>query len=536
MNKKYFFISLFLFLTSGFMLEAQIENVKVKSGPENKRTMRLNFAYSIPVGAVNGQYYGQLVPWGQVMANTTATDKYKLYQLTPALDLETYEVLEPRQDKMDTEFEFIVAMKNKLWLFVSFQNQKLKKNILLCRPVNSKTLLPEGELKPVVEIDYSKTNKYNSAMYNYSFSPDSTKLLLRYGMLDKDQAYISFGFTVVDDKMNVLWKLENNLPAASENKTYAFDQFSINNQGDIFLLCKVFDSKREFKASDRYKSNPFVSRRQQQPNYSWVLFSFREKGSKNNEYPLEIQGKFIRSLQIGNRADGDLICAGLYGGPQNLSVTGTCSFILKNNIDAEIKPASAEFSFKTISKGIDDNDLPELTKYYKQGDEFEDYLYKVKNILFAEDGRFWLVAEQYRQRVQNSNGAITQVQDNDGVYVTGFSPDGSIIWSDKLSKDQITKDLEVLFSGIFVHAMNDKLYVLYNELPVNAINMIQYKKSSLMITEYDNKGTEKTKPLLNIDQSEVIICPEFSCKMADNRLILFGYKGTLKYRFFEVDF
>jgi hypothetical protein len=511
--------------------QSTIDKIKCIQGPEDDRTTKLNFVYADAVGCTGGQFYGRLVPWGQVMTSTTATHKYKLFCLNKTLNLNKYQVMEPKQDKMPTEYEFMVMMKGQLYLCVSFQNQKLKKTILLARPINNKTLQPEGSLEAVAEVDYSKYNKYRATFFNYYYSPDSSRLLLRYGMVNNDNMLLSYGFNVLDEKMKIIWGLDNQLPA-TKDKVYGFDQFAVSNEGDVYLLCKMFDSKKEFKASDRYKSNPFVSKREQQPNFSYILFKMSRNSETRGEYNLVLDKNFVRSLSLGISGSGKVVAAGLYGTGNNLSTVGCCSFILGDQYPNGMKVSNSLFDFEILTKGMGEKDRKSLKKYYDAKEEFEDYLYSQKDILFRSDGGFWMTSEQVRKRIKNDG---TYVNNNDAVFVVSYSGEGEILWMNKLWKEQQTKDVNLVHAGIFTHASGDNLYLIYNVLQ-EFMGELRMKDCSAWVAEYNASGEEKVLELLTYEKSEVVLCPSYAGYRDKNNIVFYGMKGLRRFKFVEFSF
>jgi len=511
-----------LFLSSFVFGQISIDQIQIRQGPLLKRNFKLNFVYQTPLGASLGNMFGLFVPYGQVMESSTGTDKYKLFRVTDELNQGPYQTMEPEQGGMDTEYEFVLMIKDQLWLFVSFKNQKLNKTFLLSRPININTLKPEGELKPVCEVDYSRFSKYRTTKFNYEFSPDSSKILINYNLIDNDYSILSSGFSIIDFKMDVLWTMENTLPAASQNKVYVFNQLLVNNNSEVFLLCKIFNTTKQYKKARVYYF--------QKPDYTYVLFTYRDKGKKNNEYILDLPGRFIINLRAGLPPEGGLICAGLTGDSESMSVNGACSFFLEDNIDAEIVKHDRLIPLEIILKGHNEIAIEKINKKISENEEFEQFVYVSKPLLFSEDGHVWLTSEQ-----QSKGKSDATINHNHSVYVIAFRHDGEIVFMNKLFKLQYSRSLDVLLAGFHPFIHNNNLCILYNNLPTNT-NSIKLKKTSLLVTQFELNGNESTRSLSDYTLSKVTVCPGYAQRNGNDKISLFGYHGGIKYRFLEVSF
>ena len=110
----------------------------------------------------------------------------------------------------ERNFEFVVHSNNKLFLFSSFANQKLKKKFLFVQTVNKQTLIPDKDLKKIAEVDYD--SKYNSGNYNFRISRKKDKILVFYNLPYVKNEAEKFGFHVFDTDMNQIWTKSITLP------------------------------------------------------------------------------------------------------------------------------------------------------------------------------------------------------------------------------------------------------------------------------------------------------------------------------------
>ena len=516
---------------------AQTPSVNFKMGPVKKIGMSNMFTYTEPVGKTDNKFYGILIPTASLMTNAIGNKKYSLFSLGQDLSTVKYEIIQDEQDKMSTDYEFLLEIKGTLYLFVSFQNQKIKKTILLAKPVNKRTLLPEGKLKPVTEVDYSQANKYKTTRFSYEFSADSSKIMIYHGLSDKDGMLLG-GFDLLDENLKTIWNDDAPLPI-KDRKVYELEHFAVSNSGDIHILCKIYDSKKKFNHSTKSKFKWIdKSEIQESGVYDYTLFSIKNKGKDRVEHPLEIKDKFIRTLAIGCNDKNEALCAGLYCNKQSLCVTGCCSFILADKAGADLIAHHAAFDVNMIAKGLDKDDAADLKDDIKSGDEFEAYNYEAEPIILGSSGNFWFAGEQQKKFIKsNSNGKqITTTWEyiQEGLYLVCFKPDGSISWQNKLAKFEHTADLWFIFGSYKLHMQNDNLFVLYNNFPRTS-GIKNPKKAVAYVATYDKDGTETIKKLADIKQSAVTLIPKYAGYFDEKTMVVLGFHNR-KYRFMTLSF
>jgi len=522
-----------LFLANGLFAQSLIDKVEVIQGPIKKQSMKYVFIYGKFLGSDGSNIYGKVYPTARMVSGTTGSTEVKLFSVDKNLKPSEGVTQDNEIEKKDSWDEFNVMLGGKQYVFYSFQNQKLRKSILFARRVNNKSLLQEGEPKVVAEVDYSKSNKYKTATFDYSLSPDSTKLLISYGLLNKERMLVGFGFNVLNNDMDILWGKENELPSTA-NKVYGLEKYCLNNDGEVFLLCKIFDTKKDFKNSIRYKSR-FLKGADavEVPNFSYTVFSYRDKGNDNKENKLELSGQFIRALTIQCAPSGGVVCAGLYAEKESLSAIGSCSFVIPETGD--VKVSHSEFDTELLVKGMKKGDAEDVRSAISDKTEFEECLYTFPDLVFRSDGGFWMAGEQTKSNIKSTNNGTTQTFYSNSVYVSSFAADGSIVWTNKLYKEQKTTSYYFVFSSIKLHAIDNNLFILYNNIVTNAMGGISFGKTKALLTEYTEKGTETSRELAGISKSDMVIFPSYALSTDPYSLYTLGQDG-LKYCFIKLRF
>ncbi|MDR0367550.1 MAG: hypothetical protein LBH82_00235, partial [Bacteroidales bacterium] len=104
----------------------------------------------------------------------------KLMKLNPSTMAMTEATYTLKGAEGNRDLEFIVMLKDELYLFSSVQDKKRKKHVLYVQTVNKSTLRPNTSLKKVVELDYAGESNRRPALFFYDISPDKSKLLVAY--------------------------------------------------------------------------------------------------------------------------------------------------------------------------------------------------------------------------------------------------------------------------------------------------------------------------------------------------------------------
>ena len=138
------------------------------------------------LGTINGKAFFLFLPFSAVYSNASigATDNYFVGKFDSDLNLIKRAEIVLQQDKKDLQCEGILMLKDKLLVFSSFQNSKDKKHYLFVQNLNPETLALMPNSKLIGELDYSGLSKYNNTVFQFEISPDSSKVLVFYTLLN----------------------------------------------------------------------------------------------------------------------------------------------------------------------------------------------------------------------------------------------------------------------------------------------------------------------------------------------------------------
>lgn len=433
------------------------------------------------------------------------------------------------------DLEMMVHLDEELYLFTSYRDGKAKKNSLFYQTVDKGSMNPKGTPQEIATIDYSGHTKWNSGVFNYDLSRDSSKVLIYYDMPYESGEAEKFGLRVFDKDLNELWSRDITLPY--NDKLFQVVDYIVDNAGNVYLVGKLYREGVKNKVRG-------------EANYTYQLLSYSGDGESMEEYEIKLKDRFIMDLKVAITDDLDIICGGFYSEHGKYSIKG--SYFMK--IDGEsweiAHESTQDFEIDFITQNMTEREEEKAKKKEEKGKNVELYEYDLDNIVIREDGGVILVGEQFFIRVTHSttysNGVASTTTHyhyyyND-IIAINISPEGEIEWTQKIAKRQHTVDDGGFFSSYAMAQVDDKLYFFFNDNPKNLgytgsgkVERMNGKKSVVTMVELDSEGNQERESLFSYKDAEVMCRPKVSEQIDDRVMVLFGQKGKTQ-RFIEVNF
>lgn len=439
--------------------------------------------------------------------------------------------------KQVLNFEFFVPIKDELYLFSSFNNKKLEQSCLFVQKINRSTLLPKGDFRKIAEVNYTGKTFYDTKLFNFKISKDSSKFLLYYSIpVGKDELK-QFGFNVFDDDLTQLWRKNVRLPY--NDNLFDVEDYIVDNSGNVHLLGLIYNEKRKAEIDGV-------------PNYKYQILSYTNNGNELNEYPVSLQGKYLKAMKIAINAEQEIYCAGFYSNEGTLSIIGTY-FIKINNETKELTTKSfKEFEMDFITQNMTEKEETKVKKKAEKGKNIELFNYRLDDIILRDNGEAILIGEQYYiQRVthtyKDSQGftttSTTYVYIYNDIIVVNISSEGTIGWITKIAKRQISMNDGGLNSSYVLMRIKDKLYFLFNDNVANLnykgqgkVERSPYDKSTLFtLVEIDDIGTQKREVVFFAKDAKVVAQPKVCKQISGNELLIYGQLNKTE-RFAKVTF
>lgn len=442
-----------------------------------------------------------------------------------------------RHAKKKMTYNFSIYLKNNLYIFSSQQDQKLKKNILYVQRVDKKTLQLEEKAQKIAEIDYAGYRKNNPGAFSAEFSNDSSKVLIHYKLpYDKGTPEV-FGLNVLDHELNQLWEKKVTLPYLEEE--FNVEGYKVSDAGDVYLLGIVFESKQKNKGKRK-------------TNYKYHIISYLDKGKMVKEYPIEVEQHFLRELQIAINKNNDIIGAGLYSAKESFDIQG--SFFL--SLDGETKEIRSTnfkpFGLDFIVENLSERKARKVKQQTDAGKDVGLVHYDLSEIILREDGGAILVGEQFyrstvHHSVNNDDGTVDSRTDNFYYYkdilVINMSPEGNILWTEKIPKRQKTANDKGNYSSHALAVMDDQLFFVFNDHPNNllydGVGKLKFfkkgKESLVVVVRLNSEGEQTREALFTAKNAEVMTKPKVCEQITNSEMVIFGQKGKTQ-RFAKLTF
>lgn len=463
--------------------------------------------------AIKGRYRSSLLGNNSYTLEHYSND----FASTKSFDLEIEEGGHP------CKIQRVFQLHNKLYIFYSYSDVRLKKNILFVREINKSSLQPVTASVRLGEIDYSGKSSSNDGDFNFRVSRDSSKVLVFYSLPFAKNEPEAIGFNVLNDEMKSLWHKNVTLPYA--DNLFDVESFRVDNSGNVYLLGIVYKEKRK-------------SKRKGQPNYRYEILACREEGNSLTPYPIVLEDRFLSDMQIEILDDKRLVCAGFYSEKGTYSVKGTY-FLTIDAATKEIKTKSfKEFSLDFIIQNLSEREARRAIKKSESGEEAELYEYDLSKLLVGKDGSAILIGEQYYMNAVTSSMFINGIMSTRTTYhyyyndiiAVKVNKEGQIEWAEKVAKTQHSINDNGFYSSFTLAIVKGKIVFIFNDNPEN----LSYKgvgrpanfngrESVVMMVSLNQQGEQVRQPLFK-NNLGVITRPKVCKQVSNNQVILFGQR------------
>jgi len=514
----------------GLYSQSKSKDVSVKWGEELKESKKSSL--SDIVGFDETGFYALS---GKQSGIYVANIKYTVSHFSSDVKLKTEVELEIKDDKKDMEFEFIVQMDKKLYVFASLADKKANLNNLYVQSINKKTLQLNNDRKKIAEIPYESKLYKDRGSFNYKLSRDSSKINIFYNLPYEKNENEKFGFHVLDDQMNEIWS--NNVVLPYTDELFVIESHIIDIEGNVHILGKKYEEKLK-------------STRKGEVNYDHLIISYYKGESSAREYVVKMEGKYLNEMKIEMNDDKEIICAGFYSNRGTSGADG--SYFLKIDIDSKeiVVNNFKEFGLDFITQNMSNKEEKKTKKKEAKGKEVELYSYDIDDMIMNDDGSIYLIGEQYYEyqttTTSTTNGNTSTKTTYHYVYkdiiVVNIDFQGNIVWAEKVGKSQHTRNDNGFFSSYVLSISRDNLYFIFNDNPENLkVNQrgkdfkdfTKKKDSIIVLVKMDSDGNSTRKALFTAKDAEVLTRPKVCEQVSEDELILFGQKGRT-HRFAKV--
>ncbi len=358
-------------------------------------------------------------------------------------------------------------------------------------------------------------------------SEDTTKLLLATYADDNDASLKTrVNIAVHSNSLEKIWSKNVALPYDQDR--FVFDSWTVDNSGNVYLLCKIYD--------ENTKKLDIKIGRSERP-YRIKVLRFDQTATKPKEFNVDIGGKFATDVSFKLTSQGDLNCVGFYSDDRKMIAQGFFFTRLDRETGA---PAT------TSKKAFDEKNLPLLsTGKDKSGDEGLSSTFKFNHVIARKDGSTVVTAENTFVRsstsyntggfggvgINSANATTYNVYYNLDIFVVSISPAGDIEWVRSIPKSQVYSRTN-LFNSYALMATADDLYFLYTDSEANIARPLTEKPrmfdalkgAAAALVTIDRAGNMTRKRAFDAAETRINqIIPRHSAQTKPDELFFLGW-------------
>jgi len=373
-------------------------------------------------------------------------------------------------DESGIIFNNLLSIKGKVFLFTSQYDNDSKSTTYYCQGLNIQTLNPDGKSINLGTFDAYK--KSSQASVGYELSKDSTKVLMFGNSAYKKNENEKYYIGVLDNKMTKLWNKTIELPY--KDKFVAIEDHLVTNDGRVGVLIKHYD--QEVSKEAILKDGSKV------PSYKTKLLLYDQNNEKPVEYLLELNNKFVHTLQLVNDNSDNLVLFGLYKEKYNGYISGFFTATFDKNSNTATTKNINQFP----------QELVEQIKIDRQGSDKEkdpglSHVFRLAAVVDRTNGSTDFILE-YSSEVyvppssyMTSTGWVNRPgywkYDYGDILDINLQQDGKSVIA-RIPKMQSSVNVR-FFSNFKALPYNDKLLVFYNDDDDNIDREIEKKPDPL---------------------------------------------------------
>lgn len=517
------FILLCYFLICAFTANAQWEKEEVRVSLGKKLTRSHQKGLQQMVGYDGDKIYTlqkKMTPFYHFGSKQLYT--YLLQQYNSDMELINAKKVPLQKDGKSQAYEFIMPLKEALYLFTSGYEAEGEKKKVFVQKINTQSLEPEGAYIQVTEVGKEELGGH----FSWKLSEDKSKLLLLY-TYDTDSRQ-TYDLHVFDENLAEVWSKKDCLRNGGD--PFAIEQYEIDEKGNVYLLSTEFNEQRREKRAGA-------------PDYAYFLTVYKQEGKLEERFGINLPGKFLTDIRIKLNNEQDVVGGGFYAEKGSYSLKGSYFFTIDGSsgevVAKSVKPFDADFIEEAIEK-------KPLAVNKRKGDvQLRKFGIRLNDILLREDGSAVLLGEQYSLLTQtsitkNMFGRIrtrsTYVYDFNDIIVVSMDKDGQEEWTRKIKKKQHSENDGGLYSSYRMKMIRGALYAVFNNYREdNTTGRKKMEPSSFrpVLVRLSRDGKQKASILPELESRNLRLLPQVGINTVDGEMVLLG-SGIKRNRFIKL--
>ena len=345
-----------------------------------------------------------------------------------------------------------------------------------------------GAPLPLMEITAEKSD--DEVQPDLIYSQDESFVACAMRSVAKDESRQQFTAVIFDTSYTVRAQKEISIPV--KPKMFGPITSVLSDAGNFYLL------GIEFKTEKRVK-NPGES--------LYKLISYNLKKDEVHYNDIMVENKFLTDVAISaDNRNKRIVVSGFYSDKSAYSTAGVFYYALGEDSMVQSRIVTSTFSTDFLRKLVTEGRI--------KNNELVNY--SIDRSVIRKDGGAAIVAESFNVSSRSYWDYYMQMWVYHYYYHYGniialsINPDGSILWSNAIPKDQNSTDDGGYYSSYFSAIINGRIFCLYNKY----IN----EESSVLLTSMNGVGEQQTKTLFEQSMNAVVI--PHSGKQVDEDTIL----------------
>ncbi|QCK14478.1 hypothetical protein [Mangrovivirga cuniculi] len=450
------------------------------------------------------------------------SSKYTIVKVDSKLRTIKEEEVKLKVEKYRSDLKKIIQLGDDIYFFLSYENTKTDKQVLVAKKLNKSTLVPQPEGKVLAEVDFNSSS-WDRTEFHVEISDDSSKVLVYNKVLSEDKEANEFILSVYNKDLNELWSEKIELPYDPD--LYQVESVKLDNSGNAHVLGKLYDSKN-WMGKAKGKKNGKV-------NYGFKLLSFYQRGKIKKEYNIELKDKFLNNLTIRFDENENILCAGFYSEEEEVNVKGIY-FLRVDSKTKKVEVKSYEdFIVQHLKEISSEKGQKRIDRKIAKGKNIELDNFYIDHMMVKNDGSILLVAEEFyatqTYEPGMNGGSTTRTEYNFGnILLVNIDPEGNINWTDHIFKLKTG----FFYSSYDMASVNGKVFFIYNTA-CDRLDAGQEESPKLLFSnnqcaaliEYDTDGNKTEHILYRSKEVDMMLVPNGCQQISENEMMISNYLG-----------
>ncbi|MBT1700117.1 hypothetical protein KK083_24730 [Fulvivirgaceae bacterium PWU4] len=489
----------------------------VEIGQMVKQTMKESWADIEPIGQDEQGAYYLMIPYSEVISGPVVGDRDFYFALiNEHAALVNKKVANFSVDGKESDYEFTQEINGKIMVFSTVEEKKAKTVTFYAQELDKKNLSLTSP-KKVVQLSFAKLKRdYERAIFKAEPSRDKSKLLISYSLVNDENSILTFGYVLLDAGMKEMYTWDGSLDMS--DGIYMFDQFRVSNKGEVYLLTRFFDNKKDYSKNASLKKTNILSATRSmeyKANYDHRIVRFDSNGG-SKIIPVPAEKTFYNALDLGIGADGNLLLIGFYSdNDENLPSGAVC---LKVNTKTNTVTETGKKDFGADFLMPSDISIKNVGLAAGK-DQFLSYRFILSDIQFNKNGGYTLIGERNVAQQKRNGNVFYTVNHMDDLAVIDVNAAGAITGVYKVEKSQQAVDMEIFNASYFYTEYNGSKYFAFANM-----GKPNFKENVLVKITPDGKQTKEV--MYTTKDAEVTIRPKDCVLYKGKKLIMYGNKNN----------